>query len=969
MLSAAQRQGRCAYPFEAAPVPRSASVSSETSVRALIAAIGAASEESLGAAIQNSSDAALLAKLASAFSARGQRKNQPCDFAVAFSAASRSLVIDTNRMDSRFDLAVALEHLHLRTQARRAFLDYLSHDDSSPRAVTARAHLGRLVALPADGEVKQQAVAAIASGDMAALVRLAASTPEPVRLMGEDELLGEWADAYAKHDLESAGKALADAVMLGKALVRSGGDDALLDSASAIAAASKDHILLTRMAEAYGSYGDARRAYLVKRDDRARGLMREAGQRLEALHSPLAPRAWVYAATIAHYFGDNDSSLATIDRVLKTLTGREHRYPISSGQALWTRGLIFFTHGRLHAALGSYAAARQVLIPTHEASRIAGIETVSSEVYAYLGDADSAWRHRVEALRWSEASTDYTRRQTAYSEAAAAALSLNYYSLAEVLTRDVANSAVKASDPVFIVEAALMQSRVLLARKQPQDAMAVLDRASATLKHQPDSGSIRKLAVNVDVARGDALIALDPKAALSVLHDTLHDLENLHFRTRTVRVYDLIGAAQERLGDSKAAEEAYRSGIAETENQRAGVPDDQDRSTFTDMARALYDHLVRLLIASGNDDEALRVVRRARNLAEPVSRAQAAERETSPANGAATTIEYYVMPDALLIWITASGMRPHFERREIREASLNRLIAESVDAIVGAKRSIDSRPAAGRLFDLLLASIIRDLPPTGSVVIAPHGVLHRVPFAALYNPREERYLIESHPVTIAIGSGVEEREEPYRTALIVAAPEAASDLPPLHYATAEARIAARSFPAAQILNGPRATPSEMLKDAGAYDAVHFAGHAVWNERQPRYGQLRMAPDAGHLDGVLYAEELSIARFARTRLIVLAACDTARGQLSGSGMLGFARAFMAAGVPRVIASLWPIDDGASAILLRDFYAQLRHDVPSAEALRAAQRAAIAKDEPPSQWAAFQLHESGMPLANSVQPSVK
>src|SRR5437762_764505 len=152
MLTTAQGQGRCAYPIEASLISGAASANSDTSVRVLLAAIGAASEESLGAAIEASSDAELLAKLASAFCERGQRKNQPCDFAIAFSAASRSLAIDAKRVDSRFDLAIALEHLCLRTQARRAFLDYLSHDDSSPRAATARAHLGRLVALPADAE-------------------------------------------------------------------------------------------------------------------------------------------------------------------------------------------------------------------------------------------------------------------------------------------------------------------------------------------------------------------------------------------------------------------------------------------------------------------------------------------------------------------------------------------------------------------------------------------------------------------------------------------------------------------------------------------------------------------------------------------------------------------------------------------------------------------------------------------------
>jgi CHAT domain-containing protein len=131
----------------------------------------------------------------------------------------------------------------------------------------------------------------------------------------------------------------------------------------------------------------------------------------------------------------------------------------------------------------------------------------------------------------------------------------------------------------------------------------------------------------------------------------------------------------------------------------------------------------------------------------------------------------------------------------------------------------------------------------------------------------------------------------------------------------------------------------------------------------------MAPDSSHPDGVLYAEELSGGRLTRTRLVVLAACDSARGRLSGAGMLGLSRAFIAAGAARVVGSLWPVGDDASVTLFRDFYSQLGRGLTSGEALRYAQCAAITKRTPPSQWAAFQLHESGIPLANRDRESVK
>src|SRR5205809_210433 len=88
-------------------------------------------------------------------------------------------------------------------------------------------------------------------------------------------------------------------------------------------------------------------------------------------------------------------------------------------------------------------------------------------------------------------------------------------------------------------------------------------------------------------------------------------------------------------------------------------------------------------------------------------------------------------------------------------------------------------------------------------------------------------------------------------------------------------------------------------------------------------------------------------------VVLSACETGLGQLSrGDELVGLQRAFLDAGTPAVVTTLWKVDDRASFVLMRRFYDALASNGP-AEALRRAQRASLAEEPHPFYWAAFGL----------------
>jgi tetratricopeptide (TPR) repeat protein len=141
--------------------------------------------------------------------------------------------------------------------------------------------------------------------------------------------------------------------------------------------------------------------------------------------------------------------------------------------------------------------------------------------------------------------------------------------------------------------------------------------------------------------------------------------------------------------------------------------------------------------------------------------------------------------------------------------------------------------------------------------------------------------------------------------------------------------------------------------------VHFATHAVVDTARPELGGIhlsRVTSKGQPQEGLLHLQDVYTLRLS-AELVVLSACRTAVGsEVRGEGLIGLVRGFMAAGAPRVVASLWSVDDAATAELMAAFYtALLRDRLPPAAALREAQRHLWQQPRwsSPFYWAAFVL----------------
>lgn len=145
-------------------------------------------------------------------------------------------------------------------------------------------------------------------------------------------------------------------------------------------------------------------------------------------------------------------------------------------------------------------------------------------------------------------------------------------------------------------------------------------------------------------------------------------------------------------------------------------------------------------------------------------------------------------------------------------------------------------------------------------------------------------------------------------------------------------------------------PKANVTVGGVPASVALAGEKVIKISMP--GAIALAPSNGD-NGFLTAQDILSLKLNNTELVVLSACDTGRGRITGEGVVGLSRAFIAVGVKTVIVSLWAIPDLPTASLMTEFYRQRQNSPDKAQALRQAMLITKTKFPNPIDWAAFTL----------------
>ena len=151
------------------------------------------------------------------------------------------------------------------------------------------------------------------------------------------------------------------------------------------------------------------------------------------------------------------------------------------------------------------------------------------------------------------------------------------------------------------------------------------------------------------------------------------------------------------------------------------------------------------------------------------------------------------------------------------------------------------------------------------------------------------------------------------------------------------RIVAMFGPKSRYLLGKEATKENALRELPKYKMIHLATHAHVRDKYPAlshivFAQANSNQTAKALPERLYTYEI-FSLPLQAKLVVLSACDTARGELQrGEGVIGLTRAFLYTGAQAVVSNVWAVSDSSTAILMERFYSCLIEGEPVDKALR-------------------------------------
>ncbi|MBN8559596.1 MAG: tetratricopeptide repeat protein [Leptolyngbya sp. UWPOB_LEPTO1] len=229
---------------------------------------------------------------------------------------------------------------------------------------------------------------------------------------------------------------------------------------------------------------------------------------------------------------------------------------------------------------------------------------------------------------------------------------------------------------------------------------------------------------------------------------------------------------------------------------------------------------------------------------------------------------------------------------------------------------------------LQIQTIESHLPNIQNLILLPHRDLHRFPLHALFS---ESLTITYLP-SIQIGLNLKSRSSDRTSFLLnVEDPDRGNSMP---FAQLESVILKAMFAPNAFSIPPeksdRATVESALKTH--HGIFHFTGHANYNDRKPENSELALKNS-----DTLTAKEISSLDLKNYHLVSLSACETALNgtQSIDTEYVGLTSAFLQAGVPHVISTLWTVEEASNAYLMIRFYQFWQAGQESAIALRSAQ----------------------------------
>jgi CHAT domain-containing protein len=931
--------------------------------------------------------------------------------------------IDPRLPEAWFNRALCYEQMNLFLQAEGDWNQYLTLESDSAWAEEARAHLKELRERATRLEKREQNVpaefqAAEAAGDELKMRELVTQHFVPVRNLAMDQIFDKYLAAAIAGERKQADIHLQTLKQIGRLISEIKGDRFLADAVNFAARGNptvKKEIQAIRQTlqqasqeHSVGKFGAASELY---------AKARSAAERIgDYCHAEMA------AFGLVRYYHHKDESreLATLrTQLVKDTERRQHRQVQARA---------------LHALANAESATQQLSLSLKHSQQvveiarelgdtecaIAGLRFVG-RVYSNLGDNDSA------AKKFSEASSllrnsgiKPINAALAYNDMGYTLFHIGKYLTALPYQQEAVRLCEQYGNAAYL---ASMTQRLgmtygLLGRYDV--AMRYLNDAVARAEAIPDQAARVQLQIGIYTRLGEFYLQQKKiSEAIATYQQAIENIGQGNSRFHLSSIHRGLATAYLAQGKDSQAEAELEKSIRLTEEAREKINDAGSRGTFLATqqnvyramvdfqffnkkdpprafnyaeiakARALLDALAGPAEVNTNDGQVKLAISRS---ATPLTLDQV--QSALPAN--VQIIQYVIGEKSLMIWLVTRD-RLVTAKTDISADNLRSKVTAYLDELrkLGSLEGLNSQ--AAELYRWLIAPIGKQLDPNRTLCIVPDGVLQDLSFASLVSPETKRYLIEDFSLvinpsasvfarTLEISYGKQKSEsEPF---LALGNPSfnqrAFPKLSTLSKSEQELERIRSFYPRHLILNRRQATESALAQQIGNYEVVHLATHALSNQQSSMLSTIFLAgesdsasegqnPNRVASDGALRAHEIYRLKPERTRLVVLSSCRSGLGDQSrNEAMGGLAQAFLVAGVPTVIASLWDVDDESTARLMEKFHATHRGKrLAFGEALRQSQISflltAPARLRHPFFWATFIVTGDG--LAGQPEPALR
>lgn len=917
-------------------------------------------------------------------------------FARSLEQLNTALKLDDNRLEALFNRALLYESMGLIPQAEDEWRKYIERDPNSKWTNDARLRLdeiekqGQKTSLTKE-QILQVFLKQIESGDEDAVSTTVSKYQNRTGNVVVEQLIDGFLEAASHSQKEAADLALQRLSHIGDLQVRKTEDRYFSDVARFYRTLTSEQRELVVKAREWMKRGHEAWGKLDKNENRT--IFENAKELFERARDYPEARVAEYWISFCYYrLHDQKQSRQILDPV--ELASETQKYLWLQARVLYLRSAIEFDENEHSHAVDFGRRAARIASRINDPVGLLNAESSLIEYYRYLGSYEESLGCIQRSVPLITVTTlDPIQGNRHYGFAALAFTSIGFPDAAMAHRREAlrfglktGSDEIKAQNYAFLgmingklkdFDEAVKNVQLAIALAQARSNQSLTAYSALQMGHiYRDAGDFDKAVV--EYTRAIEIYKLDKfethlfQAHKGRLFCYLQQQNDVLARDEISQLLDLMEKYRSQITD-----ENYRNTFFDVEQSVFEAAIDFEFSRMKNPQQAFnYSNLARarsLLDLLNADKEVKARVQDADIKIAEVSKPVALEAIVKQLPEQTQLLQYSILADKLLMWVIS---RDGFQVRmqSISKKELNEKLLRFVNIV--SRPPVDDETQelalAKDLYAVLIQPVAELLDKGKLLCIIPDATLSYLPFAALVSPQSNRYLFEEHRLMTAPSASVflscsenalQNSGPRVERVLSVGNPTfdraAFTDFQNLPEAAREAEDVRAKYKSGDALTEAEPTRAAVKGEIERVDVIHLALHSSIDDEVPLRSKLLLAKTKTQSDSVVYAYEIYNLRLSRARLAILASCRSGAGPYyGGEGVSSLARAFIGAGVPLVVASLWPVESRSTARLMVSFHGyRTQERVTTVEALRSAQREMLrgsVKDfRRPYYWAGFSV----------------